>query len=429
MTLTNDQQNALANFTAFMLSDARFMVLRGPAGTGKTFVLKEMIQSLKEPNGVMALMGGQPIKKAMVTATTNKAAEVLFDAMRGTKGVKEVTTIHSAMKLSIKNDFDNGTTRLVKSKEFQIVRNTLIVIDECSMVDKQLLKILKEGTVNCKFLFMGDECQLASIFEDESEVFALDGYQVQMEEPVRNRGVPALGAVCKQLRTMVKTSVFTPVVPDGQAIVYLTNEEMQNRLRTDFILQDSTNKRILAYSNNRVQTYNAYIREERGLPREFQPGETLVCNNVVMHDGTSTRVEQLFTVKSTGAVYHDPDMLKEFGWEIPVYKVTTSCGESLIQPVDYEQVTWALKQLQKHRAWEPYFRFKQRFSDLRMPQASTVYKAQGSTYDEVYIDLGDIGNCRNPMQTLRMLYVAYSRAAKRVFLFGALPPRYMGVAA
>jgi len=429
MTLTNDQQSALANFTAFMLSDAQFMVLRGPAGVGKTFVLKTMLESLKAPNGVMALMGGQPIKKAMITATTNKAAEVLLHAMKGVKGVKDVTTIHSAMKLTIKNDFDTGTTRLVKSKDFQIVCDTLIVVDEGSMVDRQLLKLLKEGTRNCKFIFMGDECQLASIFEDESEVFSLEGYQVQMEEVVRNRGVPALAAVCKQLRTMVKTGTFTPVVPDGQAIVLLSNEEMQNRLRTDFILQDSPNKRILAYSNNRVQTYNAYIRDERGLPREYQPGEQLVCNNVVIHDGTSTRVEQLFTVKTTGTVYTEPGMLKEFGWDIPVYKITTACGESLIQPVDYEQVTWALKQLQKNRVWEPFFRYKQMFADLRMPQASTVYKAQGSTYEEVYIDLADIGNCRNPMQTLRMLYVAYSRAAKRVFLFGELPPRYMGVAA
>lgn len=431
VTLTNDQRNALAKFTAFMLGNKPYMVLSGSAGVGKTFILKHMLEAVKNPNGILALMGGEPIKKVAITATTNKAAEVMQQAMRGVKGIEDVGTIHSFLKLNLKNDFETGQTRLVKSRDFELVRNTLIVIDECSMVDRALLKIIKESTVNCKVMFMGDRCQMASVFEDESEVFSMSDDQVEMaemEEVVRNRGVPALGAVCRQLREVVKSGRFTPVIPDGQDIVLLSAEEMQFRLNNDFVLQDGLDKRILAFSNNRVQTYNAYIRESRGLPPQYQEHETLICNNVVVSGkNRNTRIEQVVEVRETGEQYMCPQ-LKALGWDIPVYKLETSAG-TLIQPVDFSQVTWALKQLANARQWGTYFNLKQTYADLRMPQAATVYKAQGSTYDTVYIDLGDIGLCNNPAQAARMLYVAYSRAAKKVYLYGELPPRYQGNAA
>lgn len=50
--------------------------------------------------------------------------------------------------------------------------------------------------------------------------------------------------------------------------------------------------------------------------------------------------------------------------------------------------------------------------------ASTVNKSQGSTYDTVYIDLNDIGKCRDKDQVRRMLYVAVSRARHKVVFTG-----------
>ena len=55
-----------------------------------------------------------------------------------------------------------------------------------------------------------------------------------------------------------------------------------------------------------------------------------------------------------------------------------------------------------------------------------MHKSQGSTYDTVFIDLENIGSCRNPDQVARMLYVAVSRARNRIFLFGKLPTKYGG---
>ena len=58
--------------------------------------------------------------------------------------------------------------------------------------------------------------------------------------------------------------------------------------------------------------------------------------------------------------------------------------------------------------------------DLRAVYACTINKAQGSTYDEVFIDLDDICKCNSGDQIARMLYVAVSRARHHVYLTGDL---------
>lgn len=58
--------------------------------------------------------------------------------------------------------------------------------------------------------------------------------------------------------------------------------------------------------------------------------------------------------------------------------------------------------------------------DLRAAYACTINKAQGSTYDKVFIDLDDIKKCNSGNQIARMLYVGVSRARLIVYLCGDL---------
>jgi len=58
--------------------------------------------------------------------------------------------------------------------------------------------------------------------------------------------------------------------------------------------------------------------------------------------------------------------------------------------------------------------------DLRAAYACTINKAQGSTFDEVFIDLDDIRRCTSGDQIARMLYVGVSRARNHVYLTGDL---------
>jgi ATP-dependent exoDNAse (exonuclease V) alpha subunit len=96
-------------------------------------------------------------------------------------------------------------------------------------------------------------------------------------------------------------------------------------------------------------------------------------------------------------------------------------------PVDRDHVTALSKWFKSQRAWKIAGKIKDTMPDLRPRDAATVHKAQGSTYDTVFIDLGDISNCRNPNMAARLLYVAFTRARSRVVLYGDLAKKYGGV--
>lgn len=69
---------------------------------------------------------------------------------------------------------------------------------------------------------------------------------------------------------------------------------------------------------------------------------------------------------------------------------------------------------------ETYQALKRKFADIRPMYACTVHKSQGSTYDEVFINLTDFKRmyASDPKMTARLLYVAFSRAKHRVYLTG-----------
>jgi len=73
------------------------------------------------------------------------------------------------------------------------------------------------------------------------------------------------------------------------------------------------------------------------------------------------------------------------------------------------------------------YSLKDKMLDLRQRDASTVYKAQGSSLDTVFIDVSNLSRSPNPSQAARMLYVAGSRARKHIVFYGELAERYGGL--
>ena len=61
---------------------------------------------------------------------------------------------------------------------------------------------------------------------------------------------------------------------------------------------------------------------------------------------------------------------------------------------------------------------KNTWVDLRPNFALTIHKSQGSTYDEVFIDLDDMKSIKDLRELAKLLYVAMSRAKYRVILTG-----------
>lgn len=422
MQLTADQKRAADEFAVFMASHDSEFAISGPAGVGKTALLR-YLRDNRDHIVVCELLGKRPITTWAFTATTNKAAEVLGAALGD-----EAKTIHSFFGFRVKPDFATGQTRIIKPPNHQVITDTVIVLDEASMVDPQLLRMIRESTLNCKLIFVGDHCQMAPVMEDDSPVFR-EVTPVVINQVVRSQHAPAITALNMQLRETVETGVFKPMQAVPGVIDFLTPAQAETEIRAHFIDQRG-NARILAYTNRKVVALNRWIRNERQLPERLTEGEIVVANNAAeILDSSSnqkTRVEQELTVLRVDPDTTETIVAKDKRWfEVPCYNVLTT-GGLLRVPIDPYGLTQLSKLFAKLADWPAHFKCKEDFADLRPLDACTVYKAQGSTYTTVFIDLSDIGTCTNAAQAARMLYVACSRPTHRICFFGELPARLRG---
>lgn len=421
LTLTSDQEAATAAFVGFILSNDKEMVISGPAGVGKTTLLKHLMK-MKDAHTACGLVGKKPITNWALTATTNKAAEVLQE----TTGIP-ASTIHSLLGLRVTNDYSSGRTKIVRKPNASVLDSTVIVIDECSMVDSDLYAYIDMCTVNCKIIYVGDHCQMAPIMEPLSQVFAKND-PVYLNQVMRSQHAPTITALCRQLRETVETGVFQPIVSNDPSIAFLDPAQAEAKIQDVFLKDEAPNARLLYYTNAKVQRMNSYLRQMRNLPAKLVTGEQVISNSMVYSLNNKEqylRVEEEVKVLSTNIV--DP---YEFGlngqkFHVPVYQVVTDVGSYLV-PEDADTFRDTLKELARQKAWPQLFDLKEHIADLRPRDACTVYKAQGSTYHTVFVDLSDIGTCTNAAQAARMLYVACSRATHQIYFIGKLPDRFAG---
>lgn len=431
VTLTADQGKGSEAFFSFLMSEAKTFVLSGGAGVGKTFLMSHLCrQVMKDYEDACSLLDIDMLYSELVfTATTNKAAEVLEKSL----GLP-VQTIHSYLGLRVVNDYKSGKQRLEKTGAYMVRSNKIVFIDESSMIDTPLFKLILESFVDSKIIFVGDHAQMSPVEEDVSPVY-LDvdpANFVFLSQPVRNANAPDLIKLCTQLRNSVETGDFSPIESATGSIEYLDNEAMQEKLHEHFLTQDS-NARILCYTNSRVETFNAYVREIQGLPQELVPGDVVVtASTYPLSNKDVLNVERELKIVSVDEDTFHVGYGEFFQDRIPVaYREITardSFGKllNIRIPVDKERWQLAVKELGKRKRWPEYFELKELCADLRFKAACTVYKSQGSTYETVFVDIGNIGTSFDANQVARMLFVAASRATTKVYLFGRLPARYRG---
>lgn len=423
--LNQGQQEAADGFFQFLFDKTSEIVISGPGGVGKTFWMGHMIDEIMPRYfKTCELMGIKPqFKDVVMTATTNKAAEVL-----GIATGRPASTIHSYLCLKVQEDFKTGESNLTKTRDWRIQHNSIIFIDEASMIDRKLLEIIRESTCNCKIIYVGDHCQLAPVKETLSPVYNQRLPFFELLEPMRT-DIPELQALNTQLRNTVETGVFHPIKVVPGIIDWVTMGDLQTLIDSHFVNQ-GTNSRILAYTNQRVVDFNDYIRDLRNIQSTYIVGERLINNNAVQLPDGMLSVEQ--EVEIVALEDHTTMIEIENGVEMEVRLADLKTGyggvyTEVMLPEDREHYHALIKYYQKTKDWPLYFKLKGKFPDLRQRDAATVHKAQGSSYDTVFIDMNSLSTCHNPDLAARLLYVAASRARHRVVMFGQLADKYGGI--
>lgn len=426
LPLNDGQAKAASAFLRFLLTpDEKEFIISGPAGTGKTFLMRHLTDTTMQLYRDACLLGNldQMYKSIQMTATTNKAAEVLSQAIQ-----QPASTVHSFLKLRVQNDYSTGKSILKRAKTHKIITNTIIFIDECSFIDTDLYNEIQSSTLNCKIVYVGDDKQLAPVFEEISKVYSRELPVYYLTEQMRNNGQQHLMDLSEQMRETVRTGEFNPIKIIPGVIDHIASEDDLEQLILDKMLDADHDGKILAYTNNQVMMYNSYLRYNRGLGDRYVVGDNLVSNSAMETNGGRLSIEQELTVTFVSDTNRTVS-IDDSAMDVYDVHVEDKLGEThrLAVPVDYEFYFKLKNYFKSQRAWQFYYQMEEQYPDLRPKDAATVHKSQGSTYDFTIIDLNDISNVRKPNEAARMLYVAVTRAKSHIYLFGSLSDKYGGL--
>ena len=428
LPLNAGQQAAAEGFFEFLFRpEQKELIISGPGGTGKTHLMSAMIdQIMPRYFQTCQMMGLTPeYDNVHMTATTNKAAEVLAVATQ-----RETSTIQSFLNLKVQDDYTTGQSKLTKTNNWFVHQRKILFVDEASMIDTPLRQLIMEGTHQSKIVYVGDHCQLSPIMESISPIYKDSLPFFELTEQMRTNN-SHLQAVNDQLRETVKTGEFKPIRLVPGSIDLMDDADLQRGMEI-FFTNQTQNHRILAYTNNRVMQFNDHIRTIRGLPDHYTVGEFLVNNSAIRMKNSMLSVEEEVTITkiSDTTEKHMIDEKEDLWLEFYRCTLQSRVGTTWTDvplPVDRTYFSNLIKYFSRSKRWHQMYHLKNTYPDLRQRDAATVHKAQGSTYDSVFIDLGNISTCHQPDAVARMLYVAFSRARHRVFLYGQLAPKYGGI--
>jgi len=436
LTLSPDQQHALNEILDFLTDpDEHEMSLGGSAGTGKTFLTSAILkQARKQAPMMQLLLNAKYELNVVLTSSTNKAAKVLSDATG-----EPASTIHKKLSLRVYNDFKTGKTILRRNPDSDIIKNTLVIIDEASMINKDLLKTIRDLTMNCKVLYIGDPYQLAPVFENVSPVFNDVKKCVYLNTIQRQAaGNPIIG-FSQQFRNALDGNAFPAINTLGTEIQHVSGDEFQQQIDQAFNgMFDDNSARVIAWTNARVHQLNSYVRHTIGCSTDYKVGEHLLTNQPILDakgrpvfntddiaeitdikigtkDGINGWLIQLNNTLQVFQAYNQAEVVAEIKAESvrnnEIKKVNKYNEHNNLPPTGYKP------------DWSRYFNLKEDFADLRPIFACTANKAQGSTYGTVFIDLNDIAKCKKNSDIIRMLYTAITRAQYKVVMTGSLPAR------
>lgn len=179
MILTQRQEQGLRICIEKYLNNERYCVISGYAGTGKSTLVKTIVQNLP---------GIDPDRDVVYACFTGKAAQVLLK-----KGNKNVTTLHKLLYESIPKP--DGT---FYHKPKITIEYPVVVVDEVSMAPKNLMELLFKH--NVFIIALGDPFQLPPVDKDQDngllnnpDIFLdeimrqeLDSEIVQLSMKIRN---------------------------------------------------------------------------------------------------------------------------------------------------------------------------------------------------------------------------------------------------
>lgn len=402
--LSDHQQNVLQKIVNTLPFSDRILI-KGCAGVGKTFLLGNLVDYLRQKSR----------NKIYCTAPTNKAVSVLQSKIKP-DGKVTLLTLHKALQI---RQVINETTGEVSykpsyDKEKPPLRGVdYLIVDEASMVSAELFEYLEELATKSKttVIFSGDYRQLNPVNEKDSVVFQLAYPEFELTEIVRQKEGNPIIELSRNLGNIA--NITRNEHPSDEEGYYFSNngKELLDRL----VKSNGSNEcKYLAWTNQEVVRVNNLVRKAiYDTPAKIELEETIVFDEPY-GDGKYYTNEELKVEKLKVAelAITTPDEHKEVFTCYYINDDVRIIHEN--SEYRYEVVRRRLRQKAKENkiSWREYYSFTGLFAKFKYNHAITVHKSQGSTYENVIVNLHDIFKNANTEERTRLLYTAITRASK-----------------
>lgn len=462
MTANSDQKIAIDKMYRFMESDAEEFTLIGKAGTGKTTIVKKAVDHFNNISGSM--FGSKAVAATISHAAKNILSKAIGDSLP--------STVTVAKLLGMKQEIDeNGEIEFIVSPISSFDKYTppietakLIVVDECSMISKHILSLIRENKLpEAKVLYMGDWHQLPPIDKhreknEDSETFSIE-HQAVLNQRMRQKEDNPIIALSDVFADSIDTLLegkdfdprplklhhrkdnYNPITKEG--VKFPTSlRNMFADIISDFkVAQETGNAnhvKLIAYrKRNRygnapynISSLNATVRKRLwDTSEQFVVGEILIANeayapmgDVFFQNGDSlvvTKISHDIVAEIDCCLLTLQDTKGEVMHRIPVVSYK---GKK-----DYQKkIQQLIKEARKDRnLWKKFYRFKETFANISYGYAVTSHKAQGSGFDNVYVFEDDIMGVRTTTfkEKQQCMYTAITRSIQKCTIYSQLNGR------
>lgn len=458
--LTKHQREKLDQALEILRKSDRLLI-SGSAGVGKTYLVDTLIQEYLMKN---------PYHKVVCTAPTHKAVAVLRSKITSLNNSEiSLSTTQSALKLKRVIDFKTGNISFVPnfSSKYPPLKNVnLLVIDEASMISEKMLEHIEihATTQKCKVIFIGDDKQINPVGEEDSPVFlGTKDFEmgevifkpfptVELTEIIRQGDSNPIIDLSRNLEAIKDKTDNLKILSKEGYQGYLHTEDYEKIIRTLSHINGSDKIKYLAWTNKEVDKINSDVRRSiYSNPAKVEVGETLVFNSPLREDYFTDQeiyVDRVLVRKSffefksqdnsgVGADIYEKVELEYYSinykvsteftekdsWK-PAKEVETKIKDDIMvihenSEVEFKKVSEYIKKKAKtgQIPWVDYYNFIEQFADLKYNHAITVHKSQGSTFNEVIINVKDINFNRDVKERTRLLYTAITRARNLVIFY------------
>ncbi|MBR4690538.1 MAG: AAA family ATPase [Bacteroidales bacterium] len=441
---TDDQKVAFKELAKFITSDAEVFIMNGYAGTGKTTLVRSLIETLQALETPYFLL-----------APTGRSAKVLSNYTKST-----ALTIHK--KIYRQRGVHDGIQSFGMS--FNAAQNVVYIVDEASMLSDTTGEntIFGSGSVlndlfrfifnehNCKLLLIGDTAQLPPIGSAESP--ALDANFIERQFLKKANSV-TLTQIIRQAQdsgilqnaTTIRNLITNDEIALPHIQTYPDVEQIDGSMLLD-ALESSHNKVgiqdtiVITRTNKLANRYNAGIRS-RILWKDttISKGDyiMIVKNNYFWTEGNKdisfiangdiaevidiTKYENLYGFDFAEVTIQFPDYQNiEMTVNVLLNTLTSESASLTYEESNklYTEVCADYADIKnKRKLYEevkknPYFNALQ----IKFAYAVTCHKAQGGQWKHVYIDHGYFTDEMLNKEFLRWLYTAFTRATEKIYL-------------